>query len=118
METSSDDRFKYCKEIIIRNLFTKHFGGEDDIWGRSADLALQNVLTKYGNVVITTNEFPNDIFTKAVKDNESLKLISNNPHALEGIFTTVIFVIELVQKELQTIKNFPKEVNTTDFSEI
>lgn len=118
VETSSDDKFKYCKEIIIRNLFTKHFGGEDDIWGRSADLALQDVLTKYGNVVITTNEFPNDIFTKAAKDNESLKLISNNPHALEGIFTTVIFVIDLVQKELQTIKNFPKEVNTKDFSEI
>lgn len=116
--TSDDDRFKYCKEIIIRNLFTKKFGNDGDIWGISADTVLQDVFTKYGNVVLGMRDFPNDIFTKVAKENESLKLISNNPHTLAGIFATVITVSYMVENELKTIKNFPNEVNTTDFSEI
>lgn len=116
--TSDDDRFKYCKEIIIRNLFTKKFGNDGDIWGISADTVLQDVFTKYGNVVLGTGDFPNDIFTKVAKENESLKLISHNPHTLAGIFAIVITVSYMVENELKTIKNFPDEVTTTDFSEI
>lgn len=116
--SSDDDRFKYCKEIIIRNLFTKHFGDDGDIWGRSGDTVLQDVFTKYGNVILGTGDFPNDIFTKVTKENESLKLISNNPHTLAGIFATIITVNLSVSNELRTIKNFPEEINTTDFSEI
>ena len=116
--TSDDDRFKYCKEIIIRNLFTKKFGNDGDIWGISADTVLQDVFTKYGNVVLGMRDFPNDIFTKVAKENESLKLISHNPHTLAGIFATVITVSYMVENELKTIKNFPDEVTTTDFSEI
>ena len=116
--TSDDDRFKYCKEIIIRNLFTKKFGNDGDIWGISADTVLQDVFTKYGNVVFGMRDFPNDIFTKVAKENESLKLISNNPHILAGIFATVITVSYMVENELKTIKNFPDDITTTDFSEI
>ena len=116
--TSTDDRFKYCKEIIIRNLFTKYFGDDGDIWGRSGDTVLQDVFTKYGNVILGTGDFPNDIFTKVAKENESLKLISNNPHTLAGIFATIITVNLSVGNELRTIKNFPEVIDTTDFSEI
>lgn len=116
--TSDDDRFKYCKEIIIRNLFTKKFGNDGDIWGISADTVLQDVFTKYGNVVLGMRDFPNDIFTKVAKENESLKLISHNPHTLAGIFATVITVSYMVENELKTIKNFPESITTTDFSEI
>lgn len=116
--SSMDDRFKYCKEIIIRNLFTKHFGDDGDIWGRSGDTVLQDVFTKYGNVILGTGDFPNDVFTKVAKENESLKLISNNPHTLAAIFDIVITVNISVSNELRTIKNFPGEITTTDFSEI
>lgn len=115
---SVDDRFKYCKEIIIRNLFTKHFGDDGDIWGRSADILLQDVLTKYGNVVIPYGEFDNKLFTKVAKENESLKLMAGNDQTLAGIFAVILTVNDIVCKELKTIKNFPKEVNITDFSEI
>lgn len=115
---SDDDRFKYCKEIIIRNLFTKHFGDDGDIWGRSADILLQDVLTKYGNVVIPYGEFDNELFTKVAKENESLKLIAGNDQTLAGIFAVIFTVNDIVCKELQTIKNFPDDVTTTDFSEI
>lgn len=119
--TSMDDRFKYCKEIIIRNLFTKHFGDDGDIWGRSADILLQDILTQCGNVVIPYGEFDdsdNDLYTKIAKENEALKLMSKNPHTLAGILATLLTVNLTVHHELQTIKNFPDEVTTTDFSEI
>ena len=118
VETSSDDKFKYCKEIIIRNLFTKHFGDDGDIWGRSADILLQDVLTKYGNVVIPFGGFDNELFTKVAKENESLKLIAGNNQTLAGVFAVILTVNDIVTKELQTIKNFPESVITNDFSEI
>ena len=119
--SSTDDRFKYCKEIIIRNLFTKHFGDDGDIWGRSADILLQDILTQCGNVVIPYGEFDdsdNDLYTKIAKENEALKLVSRNPHTLAGILATLLTVNLAVHYELQIIKNFPSDIITTDFSEI
>lgn len=119
--SSTDDRFKYCKEIIIRNLFTKHFGDDGDIWGRSADILLQDILTQCGNVVIPYGKFDdsdNDLYTKIAKENEALKLVSRNPHTLAGILATLLTVNLAVHYELQIIKNFPSDIITTDFSEI
>lgn len=118
VSNSMDERFKYCKEIIIRNLFTKYFGDDGDIWGRSADILLQDVLTKYGNVVLPFGKFDNELFTKVARENESLKLIASNDQTLAGIFAVVLTVNDIVYRELQTIKNFPKVINTTDFRKI
>ena len=108
---------KYGKEIFIRNMFAS-LQDDNDILGILSDRVIQELLTKRSNVVIPELKINHDELSNIIKNNLMVQLMISEPQTIAAFTAMIVVKVEVLNKLLRMIKNFPEVIVTNEFSEI
>lgn len=108
---------KYGKEIFIRNMFVS-LQDDNDILGILSDRVIQELLTKRSNVVIPELKINHDELSNIIKNNLMVQLMISEPQTIAAFTAMIVVKVEVLNKLLRMIKNFPEVIVTNEFSEI
>ena len=108
---------KYGKEIFIRNMFAS-LHDDNDILGILVDRVIQELLTKRSNVVVPELKINHDELSDIIKNNLMVQLMISEPQTIAAFTAMIVVKVEVLNKLLRMIKNFPEVIVTNEFSEI